>query len=246
VPKNLAKFPKSNNALSQFGMIKGMALPILFFPSAILNSVSTLLIPEISEAVARNRPSIVRDCTKKIIKFTSLTGFLFGAIFLFCGEKIGILIYGDSSVGFLLKALSPIVPLMYLESVTAGLLKGLDRQMNMLRFNSFDSIVRIASVFFLLPLFGIKAYLGIMIVSNCFTSCLSARCLFKTTETSPDLLRWVVFPLSVGVVSGFLAKFCTSFINSTLIRLIVTLSIQALLSAIYWFYSCKQKWRVVK
>ena len=166
--------------------------------------------------------------------------------FLFNARDLGFAVYGDRDVGEIILILSPIAPLMYLESVTAGLLKGLDQQMNMLRFNSFDSIVRIASVFFLLPLFGIKAYLGIMIVSNCFTSCLSARCLFKTTQTSPDLLRWVIFPLSVGVVGGVLARICTSFISSTILRLIITLSIQALLSAVYWFYSCKQKWRVVK
>lgn len=247
IPLRLSLFYGDNvRGLELFGAVRGMALPLLFFPASFLTSLSTMLIPEVSEAKSLGNTLKVRETVLYAVKTTLTLSTLITCGFLFNAEDLGFAVYGDRDVGQIILILSPIVPLMYLESVTAGLLKGLDRQMNMLRFNSFDSIVRIASVFFLLPLFGIKAYLGIMIVSNCFTSCLSARCLFKTTETSPDLLRWVVFPLSVGVVGGILAKLSTSFINSTLIRLIVALSIQALLSAIYWFYSCKQKWRVVK
>lgn len=109
VPKNLAKYPfGGENALSQFGMIKGMALPILFFPSTLLNAVSTLLIPEISEAEARNRHGLVRSATRNILKLTSVIAFIFGAIFFVGGRKIGLLIYKSPEVGELLRALSPI------------------------------------------------------------------------------------------------------------------------------------------
>lgn len=214
VPKNLAKFPKSNNALSQFGMIKGMALPILFFPSAILNSVSTLLIPEISEAVARNRPSIVRDCTKKIIKFTSLTGFLFGGIFLFCGEKIGILIYGDSSVGFLLKALSPIVPLMYLDSISDGILKGLDQQTFSFRTAITDSIIRIILILILLKRMGLWGFIIIMYFSNFLTCFLNVRRLIKVSGAKVFFLNEIFFPLSSALISVLLCNYIFSFFKS--------------------------------
>ena len=52
-PTSLAKNQNlSSGALSLFGMIKGMALPILFFPSTLISSVSVLLLPEMSEALA--------------------------------------------------------------------------------------------------------------------------------------------------------------------------------------------------
>ncbi len=247
IPLRLSLFYGNKvRGLELFGAVRGMALPLLFFPASFLTSLSTMLIPEVSEAKALGNTIKIRETVSYAVKTTLILSTLIACGFLFNAEDLGWAVYGDRDVGQIILILSPIVPLMYLESVTAGLLKGLDRQMNMLRFNSFDSVLRIASVFFLLPFFGIKAYLGIMIVSNCFTSCLSARCLFKTAETSLDLLRWVVFPLGVGVVGGILAKICTSFIGSTILRLIITLSIQALLSAIYWFYSCKRKYRVVK
>jgi hypothetical protein len=47
---------------------------------------------------------------------------------LVCGKNLGILIYNDADVGFLLCSLSPIIPYMYLDAVSDGILKGLDLQ----------------------------------------------------------------------------------------------------------------------
>ena len=94
------------DALSFFGMIKGMALPVLFFPSSLLNSLSTLLIPEISEATAKGYLGSVRRSVEKIIVITALSGFIFGAVFFFCGENLGVIIYKSQDVGKLLKILA--------------------------------------------------------------------------------------------------------------------------------------------
>ena len=116
---------------------------------------------------------------------------------MFNASDIGYVVYKDRDVGQMILVLSPIVPLMYLESVTAGLLKGLDCQMNVLKFNTFDSIFRIFAVLFIVPQFGIKGYLAIMMLSNTFTSCLSAVCLFKASDIKPTLGRWVLFPFCI-------------------------------------------------
>jgi len=215
VPKNLAKFPHSDeNALSQFGAIKGMALPILFFPSAILNSVSTLLIPEISEAVARNQKGIVRACTKNIIKMTSLIGFLFGAVFFVCGERIGVLIYNDTSVGFLLKALSPIVPLMYLDSISDGILKGLDQQIFTFRNSIADSLLRIILILIVLPKMGIWGFILIMYFSNFLTCFLNVKRLLKVSGVRLNFLSEIFFPITAALISTLVCGRILSLIPS--------------------------------
>ena len=62
--------------------------------------------------------------SEKIIKLTLLCGFICGSIFFVGGEKIGILIYKSLDVGILIKFLSPIVPLMYLDSICDGICAG--------------------------------------------------------------------------------------------------------------------------
>lgn len=207
VPKNLAKFPLNNGkALSQFGMIKGMALPILFFPSAILNAVSTLLIPEISEATAKNQTNLIKKATFKILKLTSLIGFVFAVIFFFLGEKIGILIYNDLIVGRLLKVLSPIVPLMYLDSVSDGILKGLDQQSFTFRTSIFDSTIRIILILFLLSRMGITGFILIMYFSNFLTCFLNVGRLIKVSGVNFSFLKEIALPLIIAIASGYISS----------------------------------------
>jgi stage V sporulation protein B len=184
-------------------MIKGMALPILFFPSAILNSVSTLLIPEISEAVAKNQHFVVKNACERIFKLTLLVGLLFGSIFFTAGSEIGLLIYNDSDVGFLLKALSPIVPLMYLDSICDGVLKGLDQQNFTFRVSVGDSILRIILRSIFVPLTSINGFISIMYLSNILTFILNFFKLLKVTGAKIRIINEILFPLtlSVGVCS---------------------------------------------
>ncbi len=208
VPKNLSKYPHSGkSALSQFGMIKGMALPILFFPSAILNAISTLLIPEISEAVALNRNIIVKNTCERILKITAIVGVIFGAIFGTIGQEIGWIIYKDADVGMLLVALSPIVPLMYLDSICDGILKGLDQQSFTFFTAISDSAFRIALILIVLPKMGLKGFIIIMYFSNFLTCFLNVSRLINKSQSDIKFLTFVAVPLFTALLCTFGFKF---------------------------------------
>ena len=214
VPKNLAKYPKSSeSALSQFGMIKGMALPVLFFPSAILNAVSTLLIPEISEAVALKQNAVVQKACEKIFKITTLVGIIFGAIFFTVGGEIANIIYKDENVGFLLKALSPIVPLMYLDSISDGILKGLDQQSFSFRTAVSDSSLRLILILLLLPKTGLMGFILIMYLSNFFTCFLNVSRLLKISKVKISLTKTVMMPTLAALSCTLLLKFVLLKLN---------------------------------
>ena len=213
VPKNLAKYPYSGElALSQFGMIKGMALPILFFPSTLLNSISTLLIPEMSEAAAKGRKGLVRSATRNILKLTAIMSFIFAAIFFVGGREIGLLIYKSDEVGSLLRALSPIVPLMYLDSVSDGILKGLDQQAFSFRTAITDSTLRIILILIILPVSGLKGFIWIMYFSNLLTCALNVGRLIKVSKARLKPINEVLLPLG--------AAFAITLLSNMLIRLI--------------------------
>lgn len=229
VPKNLAKFPaNSKNALSQFGSIKGMALPILFFPSGILNAISTLLIPEISEAVARKQPHIVKNSCEKIINLTCVIGIIFGAVFFAYGKEIGELIYRDYQIGILLKALSPIVPLMYLDSICDGILKGLDQQSFSFKTTISDSVIRIFLILLLLPKTGLNGFIMIMYFSNFLTCFLNVKRLVKISKAKIDFKNICFLPvisaLTVVLIYRFLLMYIPFLGNFTNIVIFCILS----------------------
>ncbi len=188
----------SGNGISLFGMIKGMALPILFFPSTLLNALSTLLIPEISEAAMQDKMGVVRSISYKIIKITSLVAIVFSALFFVCGKTLGMLIYKDEGVGFLLCALSPIVLFMYLDAVCDGILKGLDQQKFTFWISVSDSAIRIILIVLFLRRFGIYGFIGIMYFSNLLTGVLNTRRLLKVSQLKIDFAQTFFIPICLS------------------------------------------------
>ncbi len=202
VPKQLMLFGLTGErALSFFGVIKGMALPILFFPSTLLGSITTLLIPEISGAAAIGDKRLISRLVKKVLRITALIGFIFGGMFFVCGEQLGILIYNDAISGRAIKFLAPLVPLMYIDSISDGILKGLDLQGATFRHSIFDSTMRIVLIWFLLPIYGEIGFIAIMYVSNLLTAMLNLVCLIKKAQIKVDWFGSIIFPLisTVGI-----------------------------------------------
>ena len=73
-------FNGEEKALEQFGLLKGMAMPALFFPSSLLTAFSTLLIPEMAEAKALGQESTVRAIANKTFKISMLVSIVIAGI----------------------------------------------------------------------------------------------------------------------------------------------------------------------
>ena len=76
VPTRLEKSGLScSEALSKYGLISGMVLPILLFPSVFINSFAGLLIPEFSSLFVTKNYKRINTLTSRIFKTT----FMFSA-----------------------------------------------------------------------------------------------------------------------------------------------------------------------
>ena len=189
-------------SLAQFGAVKGMALPLIFFPSALLMTLSGLLIPELADAYALGQRRQVTRLVERTLHVTLLGSILVGGVFTVLGQSLGNLLYHDSLVGMLLQILGPLTPVMYLDSVVSGMLKGLNQQVHSLWFAVADSAVRIGLIYLLLPRFGLTGFLYVMLVSNLLTATLSTSRLLTVSRTTMQWGRWVLRPLFAATVAG--------------------------------------------
>lgn len=193
----------ANKALAQYGELKGMALPIIFFPSSFLMSMSSLLLPEVSESKALGDMAAVRTQVSRAVAITLHSSILISALFAMLSNPIGVIVYKSESVGFLIKVLSPLIPAMYLESVCDGMLKGLNQQNHSLVYSVIDSLFRIACIFAAVPKFGMAGFLGMMVVSNLFTCTMNVSRLMRVSKTHFDVLNWLVKPLLfIGIAAA--------------------------------------------
>lgn len=203
----------SATALSGFGIIKGMALPLILFPSAVLSAVSLLLIPEISEAKARKNQALLKNTVFTTLKITTLISLIVGFIFWFCGEELGILLYKDASVGTFVKWLAPLTPLMYIDSIADGMLKGLDKQAVIFRYSVADSGLRLLLIFLILPRFALTGFIFIMYLSNIFTAFLHFRMLVITAKLKIRYVDFLILPAFIGVTVCFVLNNILSALN---------------------------------
>ncbi len=200
VPQLLIRYGYSSaEALSLFGALRGMALPLLLFPSAVLSAVSLLLIPELSEARTKGGALAVRNTVSSVLKITTLLSFIVGSVFWFCGEKLAELLYNDASVGTCVKLLAPLTPLMYIDSIADGMLKGLDKQSAAFRYAITDSGLRLLLVFLILPRYGFGGFVFIMYLSNILTAVLHFRLLIKTAKLKLNITEFLILPLLYSV-----------------------------------------------
>ena len=203
VPARLTLFTRSDAlSLEQFGAVKGMALPLLFFPAAFLVTVSGLLVPELSDAHALGHKRQVTRLTEQAMHVTWIGSVLIGCLFTVLGRPLGNQLYGDDTVGLLLQILGPLTPVMYLDSVATGMLKGINEQVHSLWYSVADSVVRITLIWLLLRRFGITGFLFVMLVSNLLTCILSTHRLLVKSDTKMRWMRWVMCPTLIAVLVG--------------------------------------------
>lgn len=172
VPLNLAR-TGTQNALGEYGEVKSMAMQILLFPAAFIQSFSSMLVPEMSEMLSVSRKNGIRYVSSLSVQYT--LAFAIGAAALFWGyhDSIAGAMYSERDAGVYLGYLAFLAVPMYLDTVVDSILKGLNQQMSNLRYNITDSILRVAAIIIFLPKFGILAYIAILYVSELFNLTLS-------------------------------------------------------------------------
>ncbi len=205
IPKGLKKYgATSGSALSQYGMIEAMVMPILTFPSAFLASFSNLLIPELAEANAQNDKARINRLVSSVLKATMLFSFPVTAFFITSGDSLGLAIYKSQESGITLQILAPLVPIIYIDIVADAMLKGLDKQVNSLSFSIIDSGLSILFIYLLIPLYGVKGYILVIFISAFINTALSVNCLISITEIPFSIKESILKPVIVSVISSFL------------------------------------------
>ncbi|MBW7572600.1 oligosaccharide flippase family protein [Caproiciproducens faecalis] len=195
IPRGLRKYGAGESgALAQYGTMQGMVMPILYFPSAFLAALSMLLIPEMAEANAGGKRATIQRSVEKAMRFTLTFSFLMTSILIVFADSLGMAFYKSTQVGNMLRIMAPILPLMYLDSVVDGMLKGLDQQLYSLKYNFSDSVMRVILIASLVPIFGIKAYITILFMSEIYNASLSINRLLKVTAIEVDVVSWIVSP----------------------------------------------------
>ena len=180
IPRGLRKYGADyNTALASYGILHGMAMPVVLFPASILGAFSSLLVPELAEAAALGDTARVRRITAKSLfaatLYSSVAAIIMTAVSGVAGEGL----YGSAEAGGYIALMAPLIPIMYVDVTIDSVLKGLGEQLCSMKINIVDSAVSAALVWLLLPKLGITGYVITIYVSETLNTALSAARLIR-------------------------------------------------------------------
>lgn len=167
IPGQLKHYGYSvSDSLSVYGVLTGMAMPMVLFPSVITNSVSVMLLPVIAEAQEKKEQHYIRNAVRKTCFYCLVLGFTCTFAFLLLGKWMGRVLFANELAGNFIVTLGWMCPFLYLSTTLNSVLNGLGKTTITFLLNIIGLAIRIASVVWGIPLFGIKAYLWGTLISQ--------------------------------------------------------------------------------
>ena len=149
----------SEQALSVYGTLAGMALSFILFPGVLTGALSVMLLPSVSESQAAGNHAKLSRTVRKTVSFCLPLGIGFTVLFLLFGRFLGNFFFRSSLAGDFIITLAWICPFLYLNHTLHSILNGLGRT-GIGFFNNLAGIlIRIFFVLGFVPQFGIEGYL---------------------------------------------------------------------------------------
>ena len=175
VPRGLRSAGFSDDrALAGYGVVHGMALPLILFPSCLLGALAELIVPELTEAQVRSEAAEIRRLVRKLFRIALSYSFAVAVFLFLCSESLAFFVYKSSQAGQYIRILAPLVPILYTDMAVDGCLKGLGQQLWSMGINILDALLGLLLVWQLLPRYALTGYLALVYLTESFNFVLSA------------------------------------------------------------------------
>lgn len=167
IPSRLIMFGLNNSeAISIYGVLTGMALPFILFPSTITNSMAVLLLPTVAEAQSVGNETRIQNTITMSIRYSLYMGIFCIGVFTLFGTPLGESVYHNAESGTYMTILAWLCPFLYLATTMGSILNGLGKTSTTFAHNVIAMMVRLCFVVFGIPKYGILAYLWGMLTSE--------------------------------------------------------------------------------
>lgn len=190
-------------ALSQYGTIHGMVMPLIVFPLTLLSSCFTLLVPEISRADNMKSRLRLSTLVSRLYRFTAFGGFLVCTVFVTFSKELSTMVYSAPHISNWVFMVALFSPIMFADSVSCGILNGLGKQTRLLIFSFSDSFLRISMILILTPKLGINSLFLLIFASNIFTASCTLGTVLRSTKIPFEFSGWFFRHLIVSIMTYF-------------------------------------------
>lgn len=225
IPKGLRKSGLSESAaLSAYGLMQGIALPLVMFPYAVIGSFTSLLIPEIAEKKELSDSAGIRELTRRVYYYSATFSLCACGIFTNYAAELGSMVYSSTEATAYTIALGLLVPFMYLDTAVDSLLKGIGEQVYTMKVNIADAASGLILVILLTPRLGMIGYLITVWVCEVGNLYASINKLAKVTGVSVlEALANYIKPTIIVVLLSLLKNTLMRYVNPVISMVVFVL-----------------------
>lgn len=179
-----------SQAMSQFGILFGMAAPLLCLPTAFIGAMGLVLMPDLAERMALGQKGAARRTVERCTHMTSLLLFPALAWLTAVGPELGTLLFKEPDVGRYLLPLALGVALNSHQSVLSCTLNGVGRQTASARSALIADAVQLLFTVAFVKQYGLNGYIAGYLVSSVLGIWLNRRAASKALDLGrPRFLR---------------------------------------------------------
>lgn len=207
IPTMLRRFGLSQpEALSAFGILNGMSIPFILFPTAVINALAVLILPTISEAQAVKNTFLIGKTTAVSIKYSLIIGIMSTGIFLVFGQDLGLAVFNNQEAGQYLITLAWLCPFIYLATILSSIINGLGKAHITFINSVIGSVCKIILLVILIPRLGIQGYLISLLICQLIITALDSIQIAKNIPFGFHAMDSLVKPGLITALLGFLIK----------------------------------------
>jgi len=145
-------------ALRAFGVVTGMAMPLLCAPLTIIGSLAIVLVPELAEAAQKRNLVKLRHNVERSLLFSLALTCLLLPFYVALGDSLGALAYQNAMAGEMISRSAPILLPLGMHAILTSVLNSLGFERKTLMLSLVGSALFLTGVCFLPPLVGVYAF----------------------------------------------------------------------------------------
>lgn len=221
-------------ATKQYGALTGFAMPLLMLPSFVTLSLSTALVPAISEANSKNNNRLIEYRLQQALRFCLLSGGLAVVIIYVLSDELMRVMYNSSSGTQFIKLMAPFFLFHYFQGPLQATLQALNLARAAMINSLIGAVVKTAVIYLLARQveFGITGVAIGILVGFVLVTLLHFATILKKIAFTFYIRDYIKTFLVMGL-SGYIGYWVLQSVNKDMHLVIQVLLISILITISY-------------
>lgn len=217
------------SALSEYGIVVGMTLPLLFIPSTVIGSLALVLLPEMAKMNLNEDKTLLISKIKKVFNICIfISGIMLPTLLVF-SKDITFILFKNSQAGSYLRYAAFLMIPMCISQISSSILNSLELEKKAFKNYLAGSFTLITLSWVLPPILGIHGLIVSYGVSVTITCILNMLSLTKSLNFKSMVHKSIIYVTLITIPSLLLSFFVFNILN-TFIPQIISLGISIFLS----------------